>query len=80
MFVLVTHSMAKKDKPTGVVRQTNRCCAALGRARGGELAGLQAWTIHGRKGERGCTMSLSKRGRGLLRWRTGERAIEREKS
>lgn len=42
-------------------------------AKGGELAGLQAWTIHGRKGERGCTMTLSKRGRGLLRWRTGER-------
>ena len=36
-------------------------------ARGGELAGHQAWTIHGRKGERSCTMTLSRRGRGLLR-------------
>jgi hypothetical protein len=36
-------------------------------AKGGELAGNQAWTIHGRKGERSCTMTLSKRGRGLLR-------------
>jgi hypothetical protein len=49
-------------------------------AKDGELAGLQAWTIHGRKGERGCTMTLSKRGRGLLRWRTGERTDEREGS
>ena len=36
-------------------------------ARGGELAGHQAWTIHGRNGERSCTMALSRRGRGLLR-------------
>lgn len=36
-------------------------------ARGGELAGHQAWTIHGRNGERSCTMTLSRRGRGLLR-------------
>jgi hypothetical protein len=36
-------------------------------AGGGELAGHQAWTIHGRKSERSCTMTLSKRGRGLLR-------------
>jgi hypothetical protein len=49
-------------------------------AKGGELSGVQAWTIHGRKGERGCTMTLSKPGRGLLRWRTGERADEREGS
>jgi hypothetical protein len=36
-------------------------------AKGGELAGNQAWTIHGRKGERSCTVNLSKRGRGFLR-------------
>jgi hypothetical protein len=36
-------------------------------AKGGELAGHQAWSIHGRKGERSCTMTLSRRGRGLLR-------------
>jgi hypothetical protein len=35
-------------------------------AKGGELAGPQAWTIHGRKGERSCTVNLSKRRRGLL--------------
>jgi hypothetical protein len=49
-------------------------------AKGGELTGLQAWIIHGRKAERDCTMTLSKRGRGLLRWRTGERAVEQEGS
>jgi len=48
-------------------------------AKGGELAGNQAWTIHGRKDERSCTMILSKRGRGLLRWRTREQAVERER-
>jgi len=48
-------------------------------AKGGELAGNQAWTIHGRKDERSCTMTLSKRGRGLLRWRTREHAVERER-
>jgi hypothetical protein len=36
-------------------------------ARAGELAGNQAWIIHGQNGERSCTMTLSKRGRGLLR-------------
>ncbi|TMJ52978.1 MAG: hypothetical protein E6G84_05455 [Alphaproteobacteria bacterium] len=48
-------------------------------AKGGELAGNQAWTIHGRKDERSCTMILSKRGRGLLRWRTREQAVERQR-
>jgi len=36
-------------------------------ANGGELAGHQAWTLNGRKGERSCTMTLTKSGRGLLR-------------
>jgi len=35
-------------------------------AKGGELAGNQAWTIHGRKDERSCTITLSKRRRGLV--------------
>jgi hypothetical protein len=48
----------------------SRYSGTLG-AKGGELAGEQAWTIHGRKGERSCTMNVSKQGRGLLRWRTG---------
>jgi hypothetical protein len=64
---------------SGLYAYEARYSGTLG-AKGGELAGLQAWTIHGRKGERGCTMTLSKRGRGLLRWRTSERAVKREGS
>jgi hypothetical protein len=55
---------------SGVYSYESRYSGTLG-AKGGELAGEQAWTIHGRKGERTCTMNLSKQGRGLLRWRTG---------
>src|ERR1700680_828498 len=51
---------------SGLYAYEARYSGTLG-ARGGELAGLQAWTIHGRKGERSCTMTLSRRGRGLLR-------------
>ena len=35
--------------------------------KGGELSGHQVWTIEGRKAERGCTMTLSRAGRGFLR-------------
>jgi hypothetical protein len=55
---------------SGVYSYESRYSGTLG-AKGGKLAGEQAWTIHGRKGERSCTMNLSKQGRGLLRWRTG---------
>jgi hypothetical protein len=51
---------------TGGYSYEARYSGTLG-AKGGELAGQQAWTIHGRKGERSCTMTLSRRGRGLLR-------------
>jgi hypothetical protein len=50
---------------SGVYSYEARYAGALG-AKGGELAGPQAWTINGRKGERSCTVNLSKRGRGLL--------------
>ena len=50
----------------GLYAYEARYSGTLG-ARGGELAGHQAWTIHGRKSERSCTMTLSRRGRGLLR-------------
>ena len=36
-------------------------------ANGGELEGHQSWIVHGRKGERSCTMILTKSGRRLLR-------------
>jgi hypothetical protein len=51
----------------GVYAYEARYAGTLG-AKGGELAGNQAWTIHGRKGERSCTIKVSKRGRGLLRY------------
>jgi hypothetical protein len=50
----------------GVYSYEARYSGTLG-ARGGELDGRQAWSIHGRKGERSCTVTLSRRGRGLLR-------------
>jgi hypothetical protein len=74
----VTLAGAWKSR-SGLYAYEARYAGTLG-AKGGELSGVQAWTIHGRKGERGCTMTLSKPGRGLLRWRTGERADEREGS
>jgi hypothetical protein len=74
----VTLAGAWKSR-SGVYSYESRYAGTLG-AKGGELAGNQAWTIHGRKDERSCTMILSKRGRGLLRWRTRERAVEREGS
>ena len=43
-----------------------RYAGTLG-AKGGELAGLQNWSIHGRKDERSCTVNLSKRRSLLLR-------------
>jgi hypothetical protein len=51
---------------SGVYSYEARYVGTFG-AKGGELAGNQAWTIHGRKGERSCTVNLSKRGRGFLR-------------
>jgi hypothetical protein len=36
-------------------------------ANGGELSGHQSWMLHGRKGERSCTLTLTRSGRGLLR-------------
>ncbi len=50
---------------SGVYSYEARYAGTLGTK--GELAGQQAWIIHGRKGERSCTVILSKRGRGLLR-------------
>lgn len=35
--------------------------------KGGELSGHQAWTIHGRRAERSCKMTLSRAARGFLR-------------
>jgi hypothetical protein len=50
---------------SGAYSYEARYAGTLG-AKGGELAGPQAWTIRGRKDERSCTVNLSKRSRGLL--------------
>jgi hypothetical protein len=51
--------------PTGVYSYAARYSGTL-TSKGGQLAGNQAWKMDGRSGERSCTITLSKRRRGLI--------------
>jgi hypothetical protein len=61
----VTLTGAWKSQAAGYAYEA-RYAGTVG-PKGGELSGHQAWTIHGRRAERSCRMTLSRTARGLLR-------------